>query len=33
LTEPTLFFAQATGSAERFAHALLARATTRLVTD
>jgi len=33
LTEPSLFFAQATGSAERFAHALLARATTRLVTD
>ena len=33
LTEPSLFFAQSAGSAERFARALLTRATTHWVTD
>ena len=33
LTEPSLYFAQAAGSVKRFAHAVLARATTDLVTD
>ncbi|MEO7063067.1 MAG: hypothetical protein ABI082_04735 [Dokdonella sp.] len=33
LTEPSLFFTHAAGSAERFARALLARASTAVVTD